>query len=353
MFFSLLFSLSSLAGNVYHDGIGFRCRNDNGGAEAAGWYQDGENGPWYYFDDDGYAHLGWLRKGDKIYYLRPTDGTMRADQTLTIGDHIWTFDHDGAGSELSSLYQGWMRDDTGWYYRYPDGTFVQDGWKLIDGERYYFGEDGYMRTGLIEDGGSVYYLYDNGAMAHDTQITVAGRTYTFGSSGASVAETWPYKAITSVSVEQEELWQTVASMSDSVLAGIVNDLMTDREKAEAIFAWVRANFTYSGHAATRDWVQEAYTGFRRRHGDCFTYYSVSAALLMRCGISCIEVVRYTDNGHYWNLVQLSDGNWYHFDATPRRAGGYFCLWTDAQMLDYSKRHGGCFAFDRSLYPPTP
>lgn len=142
-------------------------------------------------------------------------------------------------------------------------------------------------------------------------------------------------------------------MADAVLAGIVNDSMTQRQKAEAVYAWIRGSFRYSGHSATRDWVQEAYQGIRRRHGDCYTYFAVSQELLTRCGIPCIEVIRYTDNDHYWNLVQLEDGSWYHFDTTPRRAGGYFCLWTDAQMLDYSARHGNSFAFDRSLYPPTP
>ena len=66
----------------------------------------------------------------------------------------------------------------------------------------------------------------------------------------------------------------------------------------------------------------------------------------------IEVIRYTDNDHYWNLTQC-DGQWYHFDTTPRSWGGSFCLLTDAEMLAYSHAHGGCFEFDRSLYPPTP
>ncbi len=347
--FSCLFAISSAAGTVYHDGTGFRCRDD-AGADVTGWYQNGENGPWYYFDEDGYAHTGFLYSRGKTYYLRVTDGTMIADRTQTLEGSVWKFDHDGVGTNLSPFYTGWMIDDINWYYRNPDGSFVTNGWKQIDGEWYYFDSVGYMKTGLISDGGATYYLYDNGAMAHDTQLTVGGVTYTFGSSGAAA---WPYKAITSVSAEQQEMWQTVSAMADSILAGIVNNSMTDRQKAEAIYAWVRGSFTYSGHAATRDWVLEAYNGFRRRHGDCFTYYSVSAALLMRCGIPCIEVLRYTDNGHYWNLVQLSDGNWYHFDATPRRLGGYFCLWTDAQMLNYSAGHGNCFAFDRSIYPPTP
>ena len=75
--------------------------------------------------------------------------------------------------------------------------------------------------------------------------------------------------------------------------GIVNDSMTQRQKAEAIYAWVRGNLRYSGHSATRDWGEEAYQGFRRRHGDCFTYFSVSVALLSKAGIDSIEAVSYT------------------------------------------------------------
>lgn len=125
-----------------------------------------------------------------------------------------------------------------------------------------------------------------------------------------------------------------------------------RTAHQAIYNWVRGNIRYSGASATRDWVQEAYQGLRLRRGDCFTYYSVSQLLLSRAGIAGIEVVRSTDNHHYWNLVNI-DGSWYHFDATPRRAGGYFFLWTDDQMEQYSRQHGGCFTFDRRLYPATP
>ncbi len=348
--FSCLFGISSFAGTIYSDGTGTRCRDDNG-SDIHGWYHDGEGGPWYYFDEDGYAHHGWLNLSGKEYYLRPEDGTMRADQTISINGGVWQFSQNGEAVLLSNTYTGWMQDDTGRYYRLSNGSYITNKWEQIDGEWYLFDEAGYIKTGLVVVDGNTYYLDEvSGAMVHDAQRTVGGVTYTFDSSGAAA---WPYKPITQVAPEQQEMWQTVSAMADTILAGIVNDSMTDRQKAEAIYAWVRGNFTYSGHAATRDWVQEAYNGFRRRHGDCFIYYSVSAALLMRCGIPCIEMLRYTDNGHYWNLVQLSDGNWYHFDATPRRAGGYFCLWTDAQMQNYSAKHGNCFAFDRSLYPRTP
>ena len=164
--FSCLFAISSAAATLYHDGTGFRCRGDDG-ADITGWYQAGENAPWYYFDEDGYAHTGWLTYQNKTYYLRPTDGTMRAGQRLTLDGRVWQFDQDGAGTMMPVNYTGWMLDDITWYYRRSDGSFVTNGWKEIDGEWYYFDEVGYMKTGLISDGGAVYYLYDSGAMAHD------------------------------------------------------------------------------------------------------------------------------------------------------------------------------------------
>ncbi len=344
--FSCIFSMTAFAGQLVQDGTEYKYMNDDG-SYASGWQQDGED--WYYFEPDtGYMHKGWLVDNGKTYCLRYTDGRMMADRRMTIEGHVYEFDKNGVSTRLSDRYTGWMLDDTTWYYRFADGNFAV-GWLNIKGDWYYFDENGYMVTGLIQDNGSTYYLTESGAMAHDTQMVVNGVTYDFDSSGAAK---WPYKPVSAVAPEQEELWQTVASMADSVLAGIVNDNMTKRQKAEAIYAWVRGSFTYGGHTATKDWVTEAYNGFRRRHGDCFAFYATSQALLMRCGIPSIEIVR-VDGGHYWNLIQLDDGNWYHFDTTPRRLGGYFCLWTDAQMAAYSSSHSGCFDFDRSLYPRTP
>lgn len=46
-------------------------------------------------------------------------------------------------------------------------------------------------------------------------------------------------------------------MADQILSEIINDAMDQRQKAEAIYNWVRGNIRYSGASATRDWVQEA------------------------------------------------------------------------------------------------
>ncbi len=371
---SALSAMEIQAGQLVGDSTGVRYINDDGSFKS-GWHQEGAEGPWYYFGENGYAVTGWLADNGRRYYFRPESGQMIADRITSLGTSIvYRFEESGACTAMWEAYDGWMKDDVGWYYRNPGQSYAV-GWKKIGGEWYYFDEAGYMKTGLINVDGVLYFLEESGAMIHDGVRTVNGVTYIFDSSGGAYvgAEAavqaaasyggdgtigngeWPYKPITQILPEDQksEFQKQVDAMADSILAQIVNDSMTKRQKAEAIYGWIRGSFRYSGHSATRDWVQEAYQGLRRRHGDCYTYFAVSQELLTRCGIPCIEVIRYTDNDHYWNLVQLEDGNWYHFDTTPRRAGGYFCLWTDAQMLSYSASHGGSFAFDRSLYPPTP
>ena len=182
---------------------------------------------------------------------------------------------------------------------------------------------------------------------------VNGVTYNFDSTGAGTVA-WPYKSPVVIPPEDQksELQKALDAVCDGILAQITNSSMGERQKAEAIYRWVRGNLRYSGHSATRDWVTEAYQGFRRRHGDCYTYFSVSQALLTRAGLPSIEVIRNTDNDHYWNMTQV-DGVWYHFDTTPRSWGGWFCLLTDAQMAAYSAAHRGCFSFTHRLYPPSP
>lgn len=77
----------------------------------------------------------------------------------------------------------WKQDSNGWWN--TEGSSWSVGWKNIDGEWYYFGNNGYMKTGWIQDGSKWYYLYNSGAMAKDT--TVNG--YVLGSDGAWIQAT--------------------------------------------------------------------------------------------------------------------------------------------------------------------
>lgn len=322
------------------------------GSRRTGWYQDEEEN-WYYFNEEGYVWVGWYLVDGKWYYSRMDSGKMVADRTVVLDGGIYWFDKNGVSTRLPADYTGWMKDDVHWMFRLPDGTFLTNDWREMDGYWYYFDETGHAKTGLLDLDGVLYYFRENGTMVQNERVQIGEAAYDFDENGAGTYF-WPYKPITVIPPEEEktELHRALDQMCDQILAGITTPTMTKRQKAEAIYAWVRRNFRYAGSSTSRDWVTEAYQGMRRKHGDCYTYFSVSQALLTRCGITCMEVIRSTDNHHYWNLVNCGDG-WYHFDATPRSLGGYFCLWTDAQMAAYSSAAGNCFVFDRSLYPATP
>ena len=62
----------------------------------------------------------------------------------------------------------WKQDNTGWWY--TEGQEYATGWKDINGEWYYFDNNGYMETGWIQDGGKWYYLNSGGAMAKNATI---------------------------------------------------------------------------------------------------------------------------------------------------------------------------------------
>ena len=66
---------------------------------------------------------------------------------------------------------------------------------------------------------------------------------------------------------------------------------------------------------------------------------MSRALLTRAGIPNIEVTRVQGYGHHWWNMAYVNGGFYHFDTCPRKAGGRFCLVTDAQLKNYSATVG--------------
>lgn len=244
---------------------------------------------------------------------------------------------------------GWIRqDESTWYYGLLDGSFMKDGWRDINGRRYYFARDGRMETGLITLEGVLYYLDRREGMAHDQVREINGVPYIFDSQGAGTPD-WPYKMPVTVPVESEktELHRSVDAMADAVLEEILEDEMNERQKAEAIWHWVKDHMTYSGYSPVGDWVGAAYDGLRKRHGDCYTYFGTETMLLTRAGFPVIEVIRSRDNDHYWCLVKVDNG-WYHFDACPTVTGGNIMLFTTAELAG-----GRSNEFDPSIYPPTP
>lgn len=70
----------------------------------------------------------------------------------------------------------WIEDHVGWWYRYADGSYPVNGWRLINNVWYYFDNVGYMQTGWIPYKGLWYYCHpESGAMM--TNTIVEGKYY--------------------------------------------------------------------------------------------------------------------------------------------------------------------------------
>ena len=145
-------------------------------------------------------------------------------------------------------------------------------------------------------------------------------------------------------------------IADGILAAILREDMTERERARAIYDWVTRNMSYTAYADKTDYVAAAFYGFRNHRGDCFVYYAMSRVLLTRAGFENLEIHRNKpEQPHFWNLVRVTEG-WYHFDTCPHYAAHPLdsFLLTDAQVKAYSENHvADYYRFDPELYPATP
>ncbi len=155
-------------------------------------------------------------------------------------------------------------------------------------------------------------------------------------------------------VELDVIYEKV----DSLLADILTEGMTDREKVVAIYNWITNNCSYVSYSVKDNWLQAAYRMMVNRYGDCYNYFSLCKLMLERQNIPNIDVVKVPnyegDSNHYWSLVSVDGGEtYYHVDTCPRSVPTYFCLVTDKVIDDFSAWYRNCFNRDKSLYPATP
>lgn len=166
----------------------------------------------------------------------------------------------------------------------------------------------------------------------------------------TVETTLHVKAVTEDTVNED----SINAEADKLLAKILDDSMSQYEKAKTIYWWCHDHIAYSDGAPKSDWVHGAYQGIVKRKGDCYTYAMTAKCLLTRAGITNmdIEKIRVGNSMHYWNLIDIGEG-WHHFDTTRRADGSTFFYLTDEELMAYSDAHNGTHNYDRSLYPEIP
>ncbi len=140
--------------------------------------------------------------------------------------------------------------------------------------------------------------------------------------------------------------------ADRILKQITKPKWSDKAKCKAIYRYVQSHMRYVNYNGGKSWESAALRGLRYSNGNCYAYYSLSRLLLTRAGIPNLMVTRYPavpNHHHWWNLAYVK-GGWYHFDTTPRRLRGRFCLLTDAQLGIYEQRSPGTYRYARNEYP---
>lgn len=133
--------------------------------------------------------------------------------------------------------------------------------------------------------------------------------------------------------------EMVDELADKILAGIVTEEMSLRDKAYAVYRYVYDNIKYVGSSDKSDWLRGAYVGFTYGRGDCYNYFACSKALLTRLGIPNIDLERIPSKSrHYWQLVDVGEG-WHHFDACwhPTGYAANSFLITEAEARAYTER----------------
>lgn len=142
----------------------------------------------------------------------------------------------------------------------------------------------------------------------------------------------------------------VNAAADKLLGQIINDSMTEHEKAYAIFRWVHDKIAYVDKTPKNGYVDGAYRGLVKKQGDCYTYAMTAKCLLTRAGIKNMDIEKIpSKTRHYWNLIDLGDG-WYHFDATRRRDKSEFFYVDNETLMAYSNSHSGTHNYDVTAYP---
>ncbi|MBR3175507.1 MAG: MBL fold metallo-hydrolase, partial [Oscillospiraceae bacterium] len=130
---------------------------DSNGAMVIGWQMI--DGRWCYFVPGiGYRATNTWWEIDKKRYYFDENGYLR---TGYVGDEGGVRFCDSTGAMVT----GWRFLNDRWCYFVPGiGYRATNTWWEIDGERYCFDENGYLRTGFIGDEGGVRFCDSTGAM---------------------------------------------------------------------------------------------------------------------------------------------------------------------------------------------
>lgn len=145
-------------------------------AAAAGTHWvSGQNGTKLQSEDD--TVTGWIHAGRKWYYASESGYIVKGWQIID-GNTYYFSDNGQMQTGMLKL----KKDGKDGTYLFDSSGKMHTGWKKEDGKWYFFGSDGAMKTGWLETSGKKYYFKEDGSAAAG-ETAVDGKIYVFSSSG--------------------------------------------------------------------------------------------------------------------------------------------------------------------------
>lgn len=160
---------------------------DKNYARAYGFCMIG--GSYYYFGSNGIMKTGWLYNYDYWYYLG-TDGKMRTGWNK-IGDY-WYYFGDETDSKVGAMYVGKHLIGDHYYYFDENGHMLKNCWINFESNSYqqtYIDENGYVADHEWKKIGGVWYYFDVGCIKDSTYL-IDGNYYFFDENGHMRSGGW-------------------------------------------------------------------------------------------------------------------------------------------------------------------
>ena len=155
---------ASIEGKWIGDGEDWQYCLKDGTYLKKNWLYDG--GKWYYFSSSGYIVFGNQKINGKSYFFNET-GEME------IG---WVFDEDEEKwyylTEDGTKQRGWYHAGDVWYWFDSKGVMFNKGFRMIDGHKYYFFENGQMAENQYV--GTAFYG-ENGLREQKYDMVIQGK----------------------------------------------------------------------------------------------------------------------------------------------------------------------------------
>ena len=339
----------------------------------------------YYLNNDGKMQKGGWFYHDNTWYYIQSNGARRYNELAEIGGQKYLFDKDGkmltglqvfngkkmlfassGALQTEGTASGWQKIDGNWYYFDEEGTRIvgkkeingatyyfdnngvmKTGWALIEGHWNYFASSGAMKTGWVKDKDTWYYLDKEGVMLTGLQEINGSRYYLNASGAMQTGWKWLdnhyYYFATSGSMKtgwlkDKELWYYLDK--DGIMLTGLQEIDGTRYYLNASGAmqigwkWLDNHYYYFATSGAMK------TGWFKDKG--LWYYLKPEDGVMATGLLDVDGTRYYLNasGAMETGWKLLDNQYYYFTESGAMKTGWF---KDKGLWYYLKPEDGVMA----------